>query len=248
MPTTQKAKVIEQTTERYQRSVGVLFTEYRGLKVKELQKLRADLGNKGGEMQVVKNTLFLRAAGDDAANIPTELSSGPTAVAFLYENETECAKILVDYAKTNKNLVVKGGFIGGKALSDKQIESFSKLPPRDMLIAQLIGTIVAPLTQLVGVVEALYADPIRVIGAVADKVAEESGTPIPAKAEAAPAAEVAAEAPAEAAAETTEESAAPAESAPEAESAPAESPADETSAPADDAAAPTEDTPTETQE
>jgi len=234
MPTTQKAKVIEQTKERYQRSKGVLFTEYRGLKVKELQKLRADLGGKGGEMQVVKNTLFLRAAGDDAANIPTELSSGPTAVAFLYENETECAKILVDYAKTNKNLVVKGGFIGGKAFNEKQVENFSKLPPRDVLIAQLIGTIVAPLTQLVGVVEALYADPIRVIGAVADKVAEESGTPAPAKAEAAPVAEAPAEA--------TE---APAEVVPDAEAA-AEPTADETSAPADDAAAPTEET--ETQE
>ena len=229
MPTTQKAKVIEQTQERYQRSTGVLFTEYRGLKVKELQKLRADLGEKGGEMQVVKNTLFLRAAGDDAANIPTEFSSGPTAVAFLFENETECAKILVDFAKTNKNLVVKGGFIDGKSFNEKQVENFSKLPPRDVLIAQVIGTIVAPLSNLVGVVEALYADPIRVIGAVADKVAE--GSPIPAKAEAA----------AEPAAEAPTEEAAPAEEAPAAE-APSED-----AAPADDAAAPTEET-TETQE
>lgn len=234
MPTTQKAKVIEQTQERYQRSKGVLFTEYRGLKVKELQQLRANLGAKGGEIQVVKNTLFLRAAGDDAAIIPNELSSGPTAVAFLYENETECAKVLVDFAKTNKNLVVKGGLIGGKAFNDKQVENFSKLPPRDVLIAQVIGTIVAPLSNLVGVVEALYADPIRVIGAVADKVAE--GSPIPAKAEVAPAPEASAEAPAEAAE-------APAETV---EAAAPEATADE-AAPADDAAAPTEETP-ETQE
>lgn len=203
MPTANKAATIEQTKAKYDRSVGVIFTEYRGLKVKELQNLRRSLKEKGGEIQVVKNTLFRKAAGDDVANLPDELGSGPTAVAFLYENETDCAKALFDFEKTNKNLVIKGGLIGGKVFDQKQIESFSKLPPRDVLIAQVIGTIAAPLSNLVGVVEALYADPIRVIGAVADKVAE--GSPLPA---AAPA-----EAEASDAAETNSTESAPAEEA-----------------------------------
>lgn len=225
MPTATKAATIEQTKAKYDRSVGVIFTEYRGLKVKELQNLRRSLRDKGGEIQVVKNTLFRIAAGDDVAMIPEELSSGPTAVAFLYENETECAKALFDFEKTNKNLVIKGGLIGGKAFDSKQIESFSKLPPRDVLIAQVIGTIAAPLSNLVGVIEALYADPIRVIGAVADKVAE--GAPAPA-----------APAPVEA-----ESSDAPAAEAGEA----AETTSTE-SAPAEEAAAPTESESSETQE
>ena len=201
MPTAEKAKTIEQAKDLYSKSVGVVFTDYRGLKVKEVQQLRRDLRKKGAEIHVLKNTLFRIAAGDDVANMPAELHNGPTAVAFVFENETECAKALLDYARTNKNLKVKGGYFGGRAFNAKEVEALSALPSRDVLIAQVIGAIAAPLTSLVGVIEALYADPIRVIGAVADKVAEGSPLPEP-KVEAAaePAAEAA---PAEASSEST---------------------------------------------
>lgn len=220
MPTAEKAQVIEQAKDWYSRSSGVVFTDYRGLKVKELQDLRKKLRAKGGEIHVLKNTLFRLAAGDDVANIPDDLHNGTTAIAFIFENESECAKALFDYATASKKLSVKGGFFGGKAMTSKEMEALSKLPSRDILIAQVIGAIAAPLSNLVGVVEALYADPIRVIGAVADKVAEGSPIPVaaaaveeapaaeaPAAEEAAPAPEEeapAAEAPAEAPTETPE--------------------------------------------
>lgn len=172
MPTAEKARTIEQAKEWYAKSVGVVFTDYRGLKNKEMQELRRNLRTKGGEMHVLKNTLFRIAAGDDAANMPADLHNGTTAVAFVFENEGEVAKSLLDYAKTSKKLVVKGGFFGGRAFDAKEVQALSELPPRDILISQVIGAIAAPLTNLVGVVEALYADPIRVIGAVADKVGE----------------------------------------------------------------------------
>lgn len=217
MPTAEKAKNIEQARDWYQRAKGVVFTDYRGLKVKEMQQLRAELAKKGGEIHVIKNTLFRLAAGDDVNAIDLEFHSGPTAVAFLFDNETECAKALFDYAATHKAFKIKGAYVGGKPMGAKQTEAFSKLPPRDVLIAQVIGAIAAPLTNLVGVIEALYADPIRTIGAVADKVAE--GSPLPA-AEPAPAAEAPAEAPvAEAPAEEVAEAQAEeptAEAAPEA--------------------------------
>jgi large subunit ribosomal protein L10 len=214
MPTTEKAQTIEQAKEWYSKSVGVVFTDYRGLKVKEMQALRAAIKAKGGEIHVLKNTLFRIAAGDDAALLPDDLHNGPTAVTFVFENESAVAKSIFDYAQTNKKLEVKGGFFNGKPFDAKGVEALSKLPPRDVLIAQVIGAIAAPLSNLVGVIEALYADPIRVIGAVADKVAEGSPTP-----------EAKAEAPApEAAAPATE---APAEEAPAAEAAPAEEPAAE---------------------
>jgi large subunit ribosomal protein L10 len=214
MPTEAKARTIEQAKDWYSRSRGVVFTDYRGLKVKEFQDLRAKLKSSGGEIHVVKNTLFRVAAGEDAKDLPYDLHNGPTAVAFFFENEAECAKTLLDFAKTNKSLKVKGGFFGGKAFTAKEVEVLSELPPKEILIAQVIGAIAAPLTSLVGVIEALYADPIRVIGAVADKVAE--GSPIPAAA-AAPAAEpeaAAEEAPATEDATPAEE-AAPASDAPE---------------------------------
>lgn len=191
MPTAEKARTIEQAKEWYAKSIGVVFTDYRGLKVKEIQQLRRDLRAKGGEIHVLKNTLFRIAAGDDTANMPADLHNGTTAIAFVFENEAAVAKSLLDYAKTNKKLVVKGGFFGGKAFTAKEVETLSELPPRDVLISQVIGAIAAPLSNLVGVIEALYADPIRVIGAVADKVAEGSPLPEPKAEEAAPAAEAA---------------------------------------------------------
>jgi large subunit ribosomal protein L10 len=171
MPTAEKARVIEQTKEWYSKASGVVFTDYRGLKVKEIQALRSDLRKKGAELHVVKNTLFRIAAGDEvASSLPTELHNGTTAFAFVFENEADVAKALLDYARTSKKLVVKGGLFGGKSLTAKDVETLSQLPPREVLISQVIGAIAAPLTTLVGTVEALYADPIRVIGAVADKV------------------------------------------------------------------------------
>lgn len=177
MPTAQKAETIEQTKEWYSKSSGVVFTDYRGLKNKEIATLRNDLRKKGGELHVVKNTLFRKAVGEDATGLPDDLHNGTTAFAFVYENESDVAKALLDYARTSKKLVVKGGMFGGRALDAKQVEELSNLPPRNVLIAQVIGAIAAPLTTLVGTIEALYADPIRVIGAVADKVAE--GSPLP---------------------------------------------------------------------
>jgi large subunit ribosomal protein L10 len=189
MPTAEKEKVIEQAKDWYSKSSGIVFADYRGLKVKEIQSLRADLRKKGAEIHILKNTLFRRAAGEDAALVSDELHNGTTAYAFVFENEQEVAKALLDYARVSKKLVVKGGFFSKKSLSTAQVEQLSQLPPRDILISQVIGAIAAPLSGLIGTIEALYADPIRVIGAVADKVAEGSPIPAPAAEAAAPSAE-----------------------------------------------------------
>ncbi|MFN7172763.1 MAG: 50S ribosomal protein L10 [Fimbriimonadaceae bacterium] len=178
MPTAEKANTIELARERYNRSVGVVFTDYRGLRVKEMQDLRAKLRQSGSEIQVIKNTLFRIAAGEDANSFTPELDNGPTAVVFVYEDEAAGAKAVVDYAKINKNFEVKGAFFSGKVLGQKEVENLAKLPPREVLLAQVLGAITAPLSNLVGVVEALYADPIRTIGAVADKVAEGFSLPV----------------------------------------------------------------------
>lgn len=185
MPTNEKVKTVEKVKERYDRAAGLIFTEYRGLSVSQMQELRKSIKEKGGEIQVVKNTLFRIAAGEDAEKFEEAHTSGPTAIAFLYENESECAKALFDFKKGNEALVIKGGYIGGQLMEETEVKALSDLPPREVLIAQVIGTIAAPLSNLVGVVEALYAEPIRTIGAVADKAEEEGGvTPAEPKAEA----------------------------------------------------------------
>ena len=109
MPTAAKVKQVEQIKERYERASGVIFTEYRGLSVPALQKLRRNLAAQGAEYSVVKNTLFKRAAGEDAEKFPEELTSGPTAVAFVYKDEMATTKALFDFIKEQKAFVVKGG-------------------------------------------------------------------------------------------------------------------------------------------
>ena len=183
MPTAHKVQVVEKTRERYQRAAGVVFTEYRGLSVPQMQQLRSQLQAKGGEIQVVKNTLFKLAAGDDAESFPPECNTGPTAVVYLYENETEIVKALFDFGKDHKALLVKGGMLDGTVYTNTQIEEISKLPPREVLLAQVIGTIAAPLSQLVGTLQEILAGPIRAIGAAADKLEKEG----PAQAASAPA-------------------------------------------------------------
>lgn len=174
MPTEAKAQTIEKAKRLYEEATGVVFTDYSGLSVKEMQALRRELNSKGASFHVIKNTLFRLAAGEDAAKLPADLHNGPTAIAFMRGNEPEVAKTLVDFAKTSKTLRVKGAFVGGKAFGEEDVIQLSKLPPREVLLAQVIGAIAAPLSQLVGVIEALYADPIRTIGAVADKAAEQA--------------------------------------------------------------------------
>jgi large subunit ribosomal protein L10 len=246
MPTPHKAQVIDQAEDWYSRSQGIVFTDYRGLTVKEFQNLRKQLRAKGGEIHVVKNTLFRRAAGDDIEKIPAEYHNGTTAVAFLFENESEGSKVIADFATSSKKLIIKGGFYGGKVFDAKGVEKISKLPSKDVLIAQVIGTIVAPITQLVGTIESIYATPIRTIFAVADKANE--GVPQAAAPEVVaetPAAVVEAEVPAEA--EAAAEAPVEAEAAVEAEAtseATSEAPASE-EAPATEEPEATEETPSE---
>jgi large subunit ribosomal protein L10 len=152
----------------------LVFADYRGLSVKEMQDLRRELRKKGAEIHVIKNTLFRLSAGEDCNQFPAEFHNGTTAYAYIFEDESGCAKSLVDFAKSSKKLVVKGGYFGGKVVDAKEVEKISALPTKEVLISQLIGVIAAPISNLVGTVEALYADPIRVIGAVADKVKEDA--------------------------------------------------------------------------
>ena len=169
MPTAEKAQVIEQAKEWYSKSSGVIFADYRGLSVKEMQGLRSNLRKQGAEIHVLKNTLFRISAGEDINTLPAEFHNGTTAYAYVYSDEAGCAKALLDFARTSKKLVVKGGYFGGKALTAKEVDTLSKLPPRDVLISQVIGTIAAPLSTLISTIEAIYAEPIRTIGAVSDK-------------------------------------------------------------------------------
>jgi len=210
-----KTADVAELVESFQESAGAVLTEYRGLTVKQLQDLRRSLGE-NANYAVVKNTLTKIAATEAGVDGFDDLLVGPTAIAFINGDVVEAAKGLRDFAKAHPALVIKGGFLEGKALDAKEIAKLADLESREVLLAKLAGGMLASLSQAVYLLNAPLAQAARVAGALQAKAEQDpsilqggAGTPAPAEdtaTEAAPAAEEATEAPAEAAsAETTEE-------------------------------------------
>jgi large subunit ribosomal protein L10 len=217
----QKERVVEQLAQRLRDSETLMVADYRGLTMPEIDELRSRLLEAGARFTVVKNTLTRRAAEAAGKEDVLELIDGPTAIAFL-ESEGDpvaVAKVLSETARANDVLVIRGGVFEGAVVGDAEIKRLATLPPADVLRAQLVGAVAAPLTTVVGLFTAPLRDLVGVIDARIRQL-EEQGETVPeepqAEAEAEPqeAEEPQAEAPAE---ETTEEPSAEAEAEPEPE-------------------------------
>jgi len=154
-PRPEKVAVVTEVRERFEAADAALLTEYRGLNVKALADLRRQLRPAGGEYKVYKNTLVRFAARDLGADELEALLTGPTAITFVRGDAAAAAKTLRDYARTNQNLVVKGGLLGGKVLTAGDVQALADLPSRDVLLAQLAGAFQAPLVKLAGLLQAL---------------------------------------------------------------------------------------------
>jgi len=160
-----KAKKIDVLTSELAAASSFVVTEYRGLKVSELQGLRRRLRPHGIEYHVVKNSLFARAAEKSGKAELRSILAGPTAVAVGDGDEVELAKSLVDEARTLKALKILGALIGGRALSSDDVVSLARLPSRPQLQAMVVGAVQAPLAQLVGVLTAAQGNLVRVLQA-----------------------------------------------------------------------------------
>jgi len=151
-----KAKVVEELTERLRSSDTLLVADYRGLTMPQIDALRSRLIESGATFSVVKNTLGRRAAEAAGAEALLTLLEGPSAIAFL-EAEGDmvaAAKALADVARDSKILAIRGGVLQGRPMSAEEVETLAKLPPIDVLRGQVLGAIIAPLTALLGIVTA----------------------------------------------------------------------------------------------
>ena len=162
-----KERLIEELTERLRAADTLLVADYRGLTNSQLAGLRVELLKHGAKLTVVKNTLTRRAAEAAGADALLALLEGPTAIAFVEAegNPVAVAKALSDAARDTKILVLRGGVLSGNPISGEEIESLAKLPPLDVLQAQLVGVIVAPLTQLAAVLNAPVQNLVGLIDA-----------------------------------------------------------------------------------
>ena len=131
-----------------------MLTEYRGLNVADISALRRSLRAAGGDYKIYKNTLVRFAARDLGLEIE-DLLTGPTAIAFVTAIPVAVAKALRDFARTNQNLVVKGGVLGDKLLSADETRALADVAPREELLARLAGAMAAPMVQFAGLLQAL---------------------------------------------------------------------------------------------
>ena len=218
-----KERVVAELTERLRTSETLIVADYRGLTNAEIDGLRSKLIEHGARFAVVKNTLTRRAAEAAGADALLALLEGPSAIAFVEADgdPAAVAKALRDAATSTKILAIRGGVLEGVAMSADEVESLAKLPPVDVLRAQLVGAIVSPLTTVVALVSAPLRDLAGLIDARITQLQEqgdtsatdapepEAGAAAAPEAEAAPAAEAESEAEASAegepTAETTEE-------------------------------------------
>ncbi len=151
-------------------SKAVFLTDYRGLSVSGLQDLRAKVREVGGGHLVVKNTLVARALKEAHLPVPEEMLQGPVALSFAYEEIPSLAKVLRDFAKDTEIMEVKGGILDGELLSQSQVESLADMPPREVVMAQLLGLIQQPGNQAASIVNAVGSKLAATLKAYADQL------------------------------------------------------------------------------
>ena len=154
MPRPEKLAVVEEIREKLAASDATVLTEYRGLSVRALAELRGALRGAGTEYKVFKNTLARRAVESAGLDDLTTLFEGPVAIAFVHGDAVLAAKALRDFGRTNPALVMKGGLLGTRVMTARDLEVLADVPPRDVLLARLAGGFQAPLTKAAGLFQA----------------------------------------------------------------------------------------------
>ena len=191
-----KATAVADIAERFDAWTASLITEYRGLTVANLAELRRSLAG-SATYAVAKNTLIKRAATEAGIEGLDELFAGPTAIAFVTGEPVDAAKAIKTFAKDNKALVIKGGYMDGHPLTVAEVERIADLESREVLLAKLAGAMKGNLAKAAGLFNAPTSQMARLLAALQEKKAlEPAPAPAPAAA-AAPAPEPASEAPAE---------------------------------------------------
>jgi large subunit ribosomal protein L10 len=150
MPTEKKIKEVEELTDKLSRSSVVIGADYRGLSVADATALRKTVREAGMQMQVIKNTLFLRAADAAGMNDAAELAEGPTAIIFGYDDPIVPIKTVVEYQRQARNtFAARKAFLDGQVIPANRLTVLASLPPRDQMIAEIAGALQSPITNLV---------------------------------------------------------------------------------------------------
>lgn len=144
----EKVTLVNEIAEKLQNSKSTIITDYRGLTVAEVTELRAKLREAGVEFKVLKNTMTRRAADQVNLSEVNEFLTGPSAIAFSYDDVVAPAKILNDFAKAHKALELKAGIVEGKIIGQAEVTALAELPNREGLLSMLLSVLQAPMRNL----------------------------------------------------------------------------------------------------
>lgn len=170
-----KVQAVAEIAGRFRDSSAAVITEYRGLSMSQLTELRRALGA-GTTYQVAKNTLVQRAAQDAGLQGLEGLFVGPTAIAFVQGEPVDAAKALRQFAKDNKALVIKGGYMDGRPLTVSEVDKIANLESREVLLAKLAGAFKAKTSQAAALFAAPASQIARLAAALEEKRRAAGGT------------------------------------------------------------------------
>lgn len=168
----EKKDALQKIKSKIEQGTISIFADYRGLTVGQVTKLRVAIRKKNGEMYVCKNTLARRALQELNIACPDALLSGPSALINTTADPVQMTKVLVDAAKDMEKLTIKGGIFQNESVDESKIKQLAKLPSREVLIAQVIGQIKAPLTALVMTISGPIRGLVYVLKAIEEKKQE----------------------------------------------------------------------------
>jgi large subunit ribosomal protein L10 len=171
-----KVAAVAEIADKFRTSSAAVVTQYSGLSVSQLTTLRRALGNTAS-YRVAKNTLVQRAAADAGVTGLDALFTGPTAIAFVDGEPVDAAKALRDFAKDNKGLVIKGGYMDGRPLSVEEVAQIADLDSREVLLAKLAGAMKGNLAKAAATFAAPATQFARLAAALQEKKAAEAAAP-----------------------------------------------------------------------
>jgi large subunit ribosomal protein L10 len=178
----QKTALVAEITEGLGRASIALVSEYRGMTAGEATEVRRRLRAVRGELRVAKNTLIRRAIKDTAFSKLDEQLGGPVGLILSFDDPVELAKTVTGMRELGEKFKVRGGVLDGKPLSGEEVQALAALPPREVVLAQLLGLLMAPATQVVR----LLNEPGSALARLIDAIGKKNGDATPAAGGAAP--------------------------------------------------------------
>ena len=152
----EKEAVIKDVTDLAGKAQTLVMAEYRGITVADMTKLRNEARSSGVALSVLKNTLARRAVAGSSFEVAADQMTGPLIYGFS-EDAVAAARVVADFAKTNDKLVIRGGVYGGKALDANGVKQLASIPSKEVLLAQLCGLLMSPISRTAVVLGALAA-------------------------------------------------------------------------------------------